>query len=99
MIAKLNALDRTARFQELIFPDEDTRIMTRLGEEGIVLTLDDPVIGPFGSRVSRIALPPRWSRGLRGDERIAVETQEDGLVLSADERCFLYTREGLRPKS
>ena len=99
MIAKLNALDRTARFQELIFPDEDTRIMTRLGEEGIVLTLDDPVIGPFGSRVSRIALPARWSRGLRGDEKIAVETQEDGLVLSADERCFLYTREGLRPKS
>ncbi len=99
MIAKLNALDRTARFQELNFPNADVHIMTRLGEEGIVLTLDDPVIGPFGSHVSRIALPARWSHGLGGDERIDVETHEDGLVLSAGERHFSYTREGLKPKS
>ena len=95
MIAKLNALDRTAQFRSLAFPDDDVRIMTRLGEEGAVLTFDAPVEGPFGSSITRIAVPPHWSLGLNDDEGVIVEPLENGLLLSTGEKQFFYSRRGL----
>ena len=95
MIGKLNALDREERFEALTFPDSDERIMTRLGEEGVVLTLDPPVDGPFGCPVERITLPACWSRGIGKNEPMEVSTDVDGLVLSVGERRFRYSREGL----
>ena len=96
MHAKMNTLDRNRRFDgDLEFPDADDRIMTRLGEDGIVLNLPDPVEGPFGSEVNKITLPARWSRGLRGDEDTAIETTDNGLKISVGSHCYLYTREGL----
>ena len=99
MIAKLNALDRAERFESLVFPEDDVRVMTRLGEEGAVLTFDAPVEGPFGCSITRIAVPARWSPGLKGDEAVVVDPSESGLLLSAGERRFHYSRQGLEPAS
>ena len=96
MIADLNGLDRSERFEALRFPDSDERIMTRLGEEGVVFSLDPPVIGPFGRPVARIALPARWSHGIGANEPVAASTDDGDLVLSVGERRFRYAREGLK---
>ena len=73
--------------------------MTRLGEEGAVLTLDPPVDGPFGRPVARFTLPARWSLGIGKDENVEASPREEGLMLSVGERQFHYSREGLAPSS
>ena len=96
MVARLNVLDREAPFDDsLRFPPSDERIMTRLGEEGVILALDPPPEGPFGRSITRIAIPARWSRGIAKDGRAKIWRDEDGLILSAGESCFRYSREGL----
>ena len=95
MVADLNALDREKRFEDTIFPSSDERIVTRLGEEGIVLTFDPPQVGPFGRQIGRIALPARCSRGIGKDEPVKASAESEGLVLSVGRRRFRYSREGL----
>ena len=99
MIAELNALDREKRLENATFPDSDERIVTRLGEEGVVLRLDPPPVGPFGRCISRIALPARWSQGIGRDDPVRVCADRDGLVLSVGDRRFRYSREGLNRDS
>ena len=95
MLAKLNGLNRTAPYGEEFFPDSNEQIMTRLGEEGAILSLDPPPEGPFGQPVTRIALPARWSRGIMESDRLESYRDEADLVLSVGERHFRYSREGL----
>ena len=73
MVPGLLVLDRTRRLETLTFPSSDERIMTRLGEEGVILSLASRPAGPFGSPVTRIALPARWSRGIDGRAEPAIE--------------------------
>ena len=96
MVARLNVLDRTEPFDGYLrFPPSDERIMTRLGEEGVILTLDSPIDGPFGQPMTRIAVPARWSQGITGDDHIEIMPDTFGTVLSVANRCFRYSREGL----
>lgn len=95
MIAKLNTLERDEDFCDLRFPDADERIMTRLGEEGVVLSLDPPPPGPFGFPVTRITIPARWSGGLGKEYPVRVERDKEALFLFVGERYFTYSREGL----
>ena len=96
MVALLNVLNREALFDDsLRFPPSDERIMTRLGEEGVILTLDPPAEGPFGCSITRIAVPARWSLGIGKDDRAKASENKDGMTLSAGELCFRYSREGL----
>ncbi len=95
MIADLNSLDREERFEDATFPDADDRIVTRLGEEGVVLRLDPPPVGPFGHCITRIALPARWSRGIGRDETVEISADEESLVLSIGGWRFRYSRQGL----
>ena len=96
MIARLNVLDRAKPFDDsLHFPDSEERIMTRLGEEGAILPLDPPPVGPFGQPVTRIALPARWSRGIKRDDEVKILRDETGLIISVSDRRFRYSREGL----
>jgi len=88
-------LDRAERFEGLRFPDADERIMTRLGEEGALLGLDPSTVGPFGKPVSRIALPARWSRGVRADDETVVDRDGEDLLLCVADRRFRYSRAGL----
>jgi len=98
-IARLNVLDRTTRFEMLNFPSSDERIMTRLGEEGVILTLDPSPEGPFGLPISRIALPARWSLGITQEDtqadKVTVTGDAGNLVLTVAERNFDYGLEGL----
>ncbi len=95
MLAQLNVLDRGKPFDHnLSFPSSDERIMTRLGEEGVVLTLEPPPTGPFGQQVTRIALPAHWSHGITED-KATVEQNGASMVLSVPGGQFRYSREGL----
>ena len=96
-VGRLNALDRDLRFDsELRFPKSDEEILTRLGEEGVVLPLRDRPIGPFGSPISRMALPARWSKGVSSDDEVAICKGESGLNLAVAGQRFRYTRGGLQ---
>ena len=95
MIADLNSLDREERFEKATFPESDERIVTRLGEEGVVLSLDPSTVGPFGRCISRISLPARWSHGIGMEAPVGISAKEDSLVLSVADSRFCYSREGL----
>ena len=100
MVAKLCALDRGVLFDDQLgFPASDERIMTRLGEEGAILDFDPPPEGPFGQRVTRIALPAQWSKGLTGEDQVGVTLDDPGLVLSVADQLFRYSVEGLERAS
>jgi len=75
------------------FPD-DERIRTRLGEEGVMLSLPGEATGPFGTKIHTITLPPHWSQGLTGDERVEIETL-DPLSMTVSDRVFGYDATGL----
>ena len=96
-LSDLQRLDRRRRYEALHFPNSDERIMTRLGEEGVVLTLDPPPLGPFGNRITRIALPARWSAGISSNdtEAVKVRSVHDGLMFMVGNREFGYSRLGL----
>ena len=97
MVAKLSKLDRRTPFDaSLRFPKSDERILTRLGEEGVVLPLDPPPIGPFGCSISRIALPAHWSRGVSNEDAVAISEGELGLDFAVAGKRFRYARSGLQ---
>ena len=96
MVARLNVLDREAPFDDsLRFPSSDERIMTRLGEEGVILALDPPAEGPFGQPVTRIALPSRWSQGIAKNAQVEIVRDTSCSILFVADWCFRYSREGL----
>ena len=93
-VARLNVLDREVPFEALAsFPKSDEHVLTRLGEEGMVLPLDQPM-GPFGSRISQITLPARWCKGI-GDAKPEVREGESGMEIVVADECFRYSRSGL----
>ena len=96
MLAGLNVLKRSEGFESLNYPNADEHIMTRLGEEGAILKLNN-AIGPFGCPVTRITLPARWSKGITEEEADGVIPESDGedLLMSVAGRYFRYSRGGL----
>lgn len=91
MMAQLVVLNRSGRFDRTPIPGDDETIMTRLGEEGAIITLPEGTIGAFGKPVSRITLPAHWSKGNMEDEG-----RLEGGVLTIGDRVFGYGVEGLR---
>ena len=94
MLGSLAALRRTEDYLGTRFPTADERVLTRIGEEGVVLDLA-PVQGPFGQVISRITLPAHWS--WPGAEDSSVQTHGEGerLTLDVGGRLFNYSRAGL----
>ncbi|MCY3763494.1 MAG: CRISPR-associated helicase/endonuclease Cas3, partial [Gemmatimonadetes bacterium] len=95
MAADLVVLDRGEPFDAKLFPGEDEKIMTRLGEEGAILELDPAPKGPFGISVSRIAVPARWSKEISAEGPVEISQNEGVFTLSVADQRFLYSREGL----
>lgn len=96
--AGLVTLDRMLPFLDAngdvrCFPD-DERIRTRLGEEGVILTLPEGTIGAFGTLVSRLALPAHWSRGLTGEEPVSV-VPGSPIRMTVSDRVLSYGPMGL----
>ncbi|MGM0584281.1 MAG: CRISPR-associated helicase Cas3' [Pseudomonadota bacterium] len=92
MVADLVVLDRSQPLPQRYPSDE--KIRTRLGEEGVLLTLPEGAIGPFGGEIRRIALPPAWSKGLTTDEA-EVSHEGDHLRVTVSDRVFRYDCSGL----
>ncbi|MDR5857060.1 CRISPR-associated helicase Cas3' [Caballeronia sp. LZ062] len=55
-LARMHSLDYKTPFLDLLFPDDERRLTTRLGMEDRLIEFDPPVPGPFGIDVQRIAL-------------------------------------------
>ncbi|MFC7705780.1 CRISPR-associated helicase Cas3' [Plastorhodobacter daqingensis] len=92
--ADLCILDRSAPLE--CFPD-DEKIRTRLGEEGVILSLPAGTVGAFGAPVHRLALPAQWSRGLTGDEPVSVD-QGPPMTVTVSDMVLIYGPEGLRQR-
>lgn len=94
MIGRLGILRRDKSFPEQ-FKGDDEKIMTRLGEEGPILTLPPGTLGAFGHPVTRLALPARWAHGDIPDTPVAVVPVEGGFSFVLGEQSLHYSREGL----
>lgn len=92
-LARNVLLDRSRAFPDA-YPDEE-QIKTRIGEEGAVVEIEGTPSGPFGAKISRIALSPAWSKGLKGDEKAIPSVEADALSLRIGTRKYHYGRAGL----
>lgn len=90
--AALVTLDRSQPIPDSFPSDEAVR--TRLGEEGVILTLPDGTIGPFGTAITRLALPVHWSRGISDGGEVSV-TPGPVLTIRTEDRHFHYGPDGL----
>ena len=101
VVAKNHALTREERFdEELVFPDIDTRVRTRLGDDGPRIVLPVPVKGPFGSGVTAFNLPAhlfRFSPPTKQEiESACIEPTGPGrLVLTVGVQSLTYDRTGI----
>ncbi len=108
-IARGHLLDRSTPFvdeddEELVFPDLDEKVRSRLGEDGPRIELAEPQPGPFGAPVRTFSLPMHLFKGSEdtppSKEEIDASYAEptpDGLILSVGRRIFPYDRLGVRP--
>ena len=100
-LARRHSLNRGKSFQEVVFPDLDEHVRTRLGEDGPRIKLPEPVRGPFGQPVATFNIPAHMFRG--ADGMPAVEEIEEawaqpmpgGLILHVGLRPFRYDRTGI----
>ncbi len=99
--ARNHALTRVEPFNEdLVFADLDSKVRTRLGEDGPRIELPFPVTGPFGGNVRTFNLPVHlFRRGLPGKEDIEAARAEPGapgtFVLTVGDDRLLYDRTGI----
>ena len=70
--ARSLVLNTDTPFADVLFPDNEEKIRTRLGAEGARITFPAPVIGPFGIKISSLTLPAHWSRGISASDCEAV---------------------------
>ncbi|WP_288959683.1 CRISPR-associated helicase Cas3' [uncultured Sulfitobacter sp.] len=85
-------LDRRAPFPDA-FPQDEV-IRTRLGESGVLVTLPEDTMGPFGHEIRTIALPAHWSRDLTGEEPVEILTSEP-LTFRVGTLELIYDASGL----
>ena len=101
MVAELNGLDRNKEYLGLRFPSIDETVMTRLGEDGLVLSFEEPTVGPFDTPVTKITLPAHWSKGINQESKLEIENRAESkseMILKLDKNSFFYSRAGLQKK-
>ena len=84
--------------QDVIFGDREAHIRTRLGDEGIEVTFEEPVPSPFEGEenISQILIPGHMSRGLYCEEDIKATPTDGGFEFRVKGAGFKYDRWGLR---
>lgn len=82
-------------FADVLFPTDEEKIRTRLGEEGARVTFAEPVEGPFGENVGSLTLPAHWSHGLQTFEPVIPTVCEGVLTLTIGDKKFIYDRRGI----
>ena len=84
--------------REVLFPTDDERIRTRLGDDRVDIAFDPAPASPFdGHPIERIAMTVRWLAGVEVPES-AEPTASDGggFEFMVGARRFRYDRLGLR---
>lgn len=87
------ALDLSQRFTTLVFGAAGDAAATRLGARDLLLDLATPLAGPFGTTISRVALPAWMLGSLRENE--APHTL-DAHRFELGDRRYVYDQWGLR---
>ena len=101
-IAKGHCLDRKQPFdEELVFPDLDQAVRTRLGEDGPRFELVNAATGPFGTPVRNFNLPAHLfgidSLPTRDELASArLEPSSIGSILRVGSHAFHYDHRGIR---
>ncbi|MCY4091440.1 MAG: CRISPR-associated helicase Cas3' [Caldilineaceae bacterium] len=82
---------------EVCFPDEEKRIRTRLGDEGVEITLEPAARSPFAAdcAIGQLAIPGHLAHGLTGEEPVSWEHRDGGFDFNVGGRSFRYDRLGL----
>ena len=82
----------------VVFPDVEAKIRTRLGDEGVEITLEPAAPSPFAvdRTISQIVIPGHMSRGLTGEEPVPWRAGDGGFEFTVGDRRFRYDRLGLR---
>ena len=85
--------------RDVVFPPDEERIRTRLGDDRIDVAFDPPPPGPFdpASRIDRLAVSARWLQGADVPESVTPTPTDGGFTFAVGERRFVYDRLGLRP--
>ena len=84
--------------RDVVFADAEANIRTRLGDEGIEITLEPEAPSPFATNetFSKIVIPGHMVRGLTGEEPVPWDEGGDGFEFPIGDRRFRYDRLGLR---
>ena len=97
--ARLYILDRTLDFSdpEIVFSDNEERIRTRIGDEGLEVTLAPPGPSPFTARpIEKLTLPSYMAMGHDDIETIVPVERERGFEFTLGKAVFRYGRLGLQ---
>ena len=84
--------------RDVIFPDVEARIRTRLGDEGVEITLEPaaPSLFDAACAISHIVIPGHMAYGLTGEEPVPWRAEDGGFEFTVGDRRFRYDRLGLR---
>lgn len=102
MTARGSIVRRDRRFfvenGDILFPSDDERIRTRLGDDRIDVRLNPPQSSPLGVEqlIDKLAISVRWLPEGQTPESVDVEPVTGGFHFSIGEREFIYDRLGLR---
>ena len=83
---------------EVCFPDVEAKIRTRLGDEGVEITLEPAARSPFAAdcAIGQLAIPGHLAHGLTGEEPVPWEQRDGGFEFSVGGSHLRYDRLGLR---
>ena len=84
--------------RDVVFPDVEAKIRTRLGDEGVEITLEPAAPSPLAAdcTIAQIVIPGHMAQGLTGEEPVAWTAVDGGFEFTIGERRFRYDRLGLR---
>lgn len=95
MSASAVVIPRDQYFGRFEFNELGGRAATRLGLDSLQLSLDRPVVSPFGHPIRELVIPRHLSPK-SVPEMLTVQSQDTEVVrLSAGDRVYQYTRYGL----
>ena len=84
--------------REILFPSDDERIRTRLGEDRVEIDYAPPPVSPFdaSSTIDRLAMSARWLAGVEPPESVEPTPIDGGFEFRVGDRRFRYDRLGLQ---
>ncbi len=87
--------------RDVLFPDIEEGIRTRLGDDRVDVVFEPPAASPFGASatIDRLAVSSRWLRGVEAEAPQPVAPQPmagGGFTFAIADRRFTYDRLGLR---